>query len=77
MTFLPGLRVNSPVRSLHYFTTMIGEIAANGNAGTYERLHGLIHFFAKTLGFSLGQLAPYLPAALCVMLSHTKKLVAS
>jgi rhamnosyltransferase len=77
MTFLPELRVNSPVKSLHYFATMVGEIANNGNASTSERLYGLIHFFAKTLGFSLGQLAPYLPPALCVMLSHTKKSVAS
>lgn len=77
MTFLPELRVNSPVKSLHYFTTMIGEIASDGNVDTYERVSSLVRFFVKTLGFSLGQLAPYLPPALCVMLSHTKKSVAS
>jgi rhamnosyltransferase len=77
MTYFPEMRVNSPVKSSRYFWTMVGEIASDGDVDTYERVSSLVRFFVKTLGFSLGQLAPYLPPALCVMLSHTKKSVAS
>lgn len=77
MTYLPELRVNSPVKSLRYFRTMVGEIAGDSNVDTCERVSSLVRFFVKILGFSLGQLAPYLPTTLCLALSHTKRLGAS
>ncbi|MEM4310938.1 MAG: glycosyltransferase [Nitrososphaerales archaeon] len=71
----PLLRVSSLSKSISYVTSYSAEILRERSCKISERFLGLGYLFAKVAGFTLGQLAPYMPDNMRTRLSYTRNLI--